>query len=82
MLLSLAQLYVFIVIARSISSFFPIKSDSPFAPIVGILYKVTEPVFQPIRRVIPPLGGFDLTPLVVIIGVQFLASLLTSILGV
>jgi YggT family protein len=42
--------------------------------IYGFLYTITEPVLGPIRRVIPPLGGFDLSPLVVLIGLQLLAS--------
>ena len=45
-------------------------------PVVGFLYKVTEPVFAPIRRVLPTIGPFDFTPLVVLIGVQLLASVL------
>ncbi len=72
----LVHLYQLVIIARAISSFFPITSASPFAPIVQALYKVTEPVFQPIRRVLPPLGGFDLTPLVVLIGLNIVMAFL------
>jgi YggT family protein len=73
---AIANIYVLIVVARAISTFFPISSGSPFLPVVGFLYKATEPVFAPIRRVLPTLGAFDFTPLVVIIGVQVLASVL------
>jgi len=73
---AVANIYVLIVVARAISTFFPISHGSPFMPIVGFLYKATEPVFTPIRRVLPTLGSFDFTPLVVIIGVQVLASVL------
>lgn len=72
----LANFYVLVVILRAISSFFPITSGSPLAPVVNLLYKATEPVFQPIRRVLPALGGFDFTPLVVIIGINVLMSIL------
>ena len=71
-----ANIYVLIVVARAISTFFPISHGSPFMPVVGFLYKVTEPVFAPIRRVLPTIGPFDFTPLVVLIGVQLLASVL------
>lgn len=70
---SLANLYYLVIIGRAISSFFPITSDSPFAPVVSILYKVTEPVFAPVRRFVPPLGGFDFTPLVVLFAVRLIA---------
>jgi YggT family protein len=45
-------------------------------PIVPLIYQLTDPVLAPIRRVLPPLGGFDLSPLVAIIGIQFLIILL------
>lgn len=45
-------------------------------PIVPVIFQLTEPVLAPIRRVLPPLGGFDLSPLVAIIIIQFLIILL------
>ena len=72
----LADLYVLVIFARAISSFFPITSGSPFAPVVDVLYKITEPVFAPVRRVLPAMGGLDFTPLVVIIGIRILMSIL------
>lgn len=45
-------------------------------PIVPLVYQLTEPVLAPIRRVLPSLGGFDLSPLVAIIAIQFLIILL------
>ena len=73
---TIANIYVLIVIARTISTFFPISSGSPFLPVVDFLYKATEPVFAPIRRVLPTVGPFDFTPLVVIIGVNIIARIL------
>ena len=73
---AIANIYVLIVIARTISTFFPISSGSPFLPVVDFLYKVTEPVFAPIRRVLPTVGPFDFTPVVVIIGVNIIARIL------
>ena len=73
---ALANIYVLIVIARTISTFFPISSGSPLLPVVDFLYKATEPVFAPIRRVLPTVGPFDFTPVVVIIGVNVIARIL------
>lgn len=72
----LINLYVLAIFARSILSFFPIRYDSPLAPVVRILHQLTEPVLAPIRRMLPPMGGLDLSPLVVIIGLQILAGIL------
>jgi YggT family protein len=76
LLCAIANIYVLIVIARTISTFFPISSGSPFLPVVDFLYKATEPVFAPIRRVLPTVGPFDFTPVVVIIGVNIIARIL------
>ena len=38
------------------------------------LYKMTEPVLAPIRRVLPPMGGLDLSPMLLLIALRFLAS--------
>jgi YggT family protein len=73
---TIANIYVLIVIARTISTFFPISSGSPLLPVVDFLYKATEPVFAPIRRVLPTMGPFDFTPVVVIIGVNVIARIL------
>ncbi len=45
-------------------------------PIVPLVFQLTEPVLAPIRRMLPSLGGLDLSPLVAIIGIQFLMILL------
>jgi YggT family protein len=39
-------------------------------------YRITEPALRPIRRVIPNLGGIDISPVVLILGIWFLRSLL------
>lgn len=75
-LCTLADLYILVIIGRSIASFFPIAPDSPFAPVVLLAQRATEPVLAPIRRVIPDLGGFDLSPVVAIIGVRIVAVVL------
>ena len=41
----------------------------------GGLERITEPVYAPIRRIIPPLGGLDLTPMAVLLIIFFLQRL-------
>ena len=76
LVLGLLQLYTFVIIARAISSFFPINRSSPFAPVVDVLYRLTEPVFAPVRRVLPPMGGLDLSPLVVLIIISIIIPII------
>lgn len=71
LILTLINLYSLVIVARAISSFFPISPSSAFAPIVDLLYRLTEPVFAPVRRVLPPMGGFDFAPLVVLLVLNF-----------
>ena len=74
----LLQLYLIVMFARIILSWFPINPGSGLASVYGFLYSITEPVLGPIRRVIPPLGmggmGLDLSPLVVFFGISILRS--------
>ena len=71
----IARIYMFIVIARTISTWFPISPGSPFIPVVDFLYKATEPVFAPIRRALPTMGPIDFTPTVVLIGLIVIQNL-------
>ena len=73
-LCALGNLYVLILIARAILSWFPIGPDSALVPIVRFLHAVTEPVLAPLRRVIPPLGMFDMSFLVALIGIEVFTS--------
>ena len=45
-------------------------------PILGLLYSLTEPILGPVRRRLPPMGGLDLSPMVVIIVLYLLRMLL------
>ena len=71
-LVLLLNLVTIVFVARALVSWLPIGFDSPFRPVVDVLYRVTEPVLAPIRRVLPPMGGLDLSVLVVIFGIRFL----------
>lgn len=45
-------------------------------PISGLLRSITSPILTPIQKFVPPVGGFDLSPLVALIGLQFIRILL------
>jgi YggT family protein len=47
-----------------------------YNPAASLLYSLTEPLLGPARRIIPPLGGLDLSPMLVIVGLVLLKMLL------
>ena len=72
----LLDLFVIAVIARIILGFFPIAPESPMSSVYSVLYTVTEPVLGPLRRVIPTIGMFDLSPMIVLIGVRIIQGVI------
>jgi YggT family protein len=78
LLQALISLYWWIVIIAVVMSwliaFGVVNTFNPFARgVVRFLDAITEPVFRQIRRVIPPIGGLDLSPLIVLILLEFLS---------
>lgn len=63
----LLGLYFWLIIARALISW---VEPNPYNPIVNFLYSVTEPVLERVRRVVPMIGGFDLSPVAVLIFIE------------
>lgn len=59
-------LYLLIVamVVRALLSWFPISPRNPFVQFVS---RITDPLIQPVRRVVPPLGMLDLSSMIVIV---------------
>ena len=76
-LLLLIEIYIWIIIISAILSLLQVN---PRQPAVEILKRLTEPVFGVVRQKLPfvVIGGIDLSPLVLIVGLQLLSSLLTG----
>ena len=73
LLLTLLMTYFVLIIARVIISWVATHSRHPIIPLV---YQLTEPLLRPISRLIPPIGGIDLSPLFALIALRFLMLLL------
>ena len=71
---NLISVYLLVLFARAILSFFPIGPDSGLAGVQRALMMLTEPLLAPLRRVIPPLGIFDMSFLVLFIAIQVIHS--------
>jgi YggT family protein len=64
------NLYFWLVVVSVVVSW---VNPDPYNPLVRMLRNMTEPVYRPLRRVLPLYaGGIDFTPLVVILLIQFL----------
>lgn len=71
-----AQIYVWIVIASILMSYFM----DPYHPIRQGVDNLVRPLLDPIRRLVPPVGMIDFSPLVLIILIQVVSNLLVRFL--
>ena len=74
-LVQLLDLYSLVVFAAVIVSWIQLP---PNHPIVGVLGALTEPLLAPIRRILPDMGGLDLSPLVLLFGLRIVRGVLLS----
>jgi YggT family protein len=75
-LCAIVTVYLLIMGARAIFSWFPPSdSGSGLATVNRLLMDLTEPVLAPLRRVIPPVGMFDLSFMVAFFGLFILRQL-------
>lgn len=72
----ISQLLGLLVIVSVILSFIM----EPYHPVRRSIDSIVEPMLAPIRRIIPPLGMFDLSPLVLLILIQLISNLLINLL--
>jgi YggT family protein len=78
------DIYVWILIASAVLSwlvaFNVVNTRNPFVATVGdVLYRLTEPVLAPIRRILPNFGGLDISPVVLILLLIFIKRLLIEL---
>jgi YggT family protein len=72
----ISQIFVWIVIASALLSFFL----PPYHPVREALDRIVDPFLNPIRHVLPMAGTLDFSPLVLILVVQLIARILISLL--
>jgi YggT family protein len=76
----LITLYVILIVVRIVLTWFPLDPDGALATIAGFLFVITDPILGPLRRAIPPIrlgsAAIDLSPIIVLIGLQILQRIL------
>ncbi len=77
LLAQLVNFYTFILLIRVLLTWIP--NLDPYNPIVQVLRQITDPVLEPARRLIPPIGMIDISAIVVFIALRFLADALARL---
>lgn len=77
--IGIINVYIWVLIITALLSF---VNPDPFNPIVQFLYRITNPAYSYLKRFIKTdFNGLDLAPLIIIIGLQVLIVILSSLLN-
>ena len=84
LILTVIDIYFWIILAMFVLSwlaaFNVVNRSNPYVRQIGqALEKLTEPLLRPIRRFLPDLGGIDISPIVLLIAMQFIGMLVTRL---
>lgn len=66
-LYTIGLIYLLVLVLRALLSWFPVQPGTPLSTLNHWLFVVTEPVLAPFRKVIPPLGVFDISYMVALL---------------
>ncbi|HEX8682005.1 MAG TPA: YggT family protein [Ardenticatenaceae bacterium] len=71
-----------LILARILMSWLPMAGVNldPYNPIVRYLVQITDIFLEPFRRIIPPIGGMDISPIIAILVLQLVQQLVISLL--
>ena len=68
-------IYLFIILAQIIISWI---NPTAYNPIIVIMYQLSDPVLRPLRKILPPAGGFDWTPMIILIIINLILILMVA----
>ncbi|MEK7812248.1 MAG: YggT family protein [Candidatus Desantisbacteria bacterium] len=71
------KLIYFVLVVRMLLSW---VNPDPYNQMVRIIYRVTEPILAPFRRIIPPMGMIDISPIVVFLLLSFIEKFVVGVL--
>lgn len=70
-------IFIVAIIIQAISSWI---NPGSYNPVLGLLHSLTEPMLRPARRLLPPIGGLDLSPLLVLLALQVAKMLIVGLI--
>lgn len=68
-------IYIVVIILQALTSWI---NPGAYSPVTVLMYQLTDPLLRPVRRFIPPAGGLDWSPFIVLIGLNLLLILLVA----
>ena len=71
------EILAILIIIRVLLSWFPYNQ---YQPLIQILLKITDPILTPIRSLIRPVGGIDLSPIIVVFLIKLIQNFIISFL--
>jgi YggT family protein len=71
----LVNIYSLVILARVLMSWLNVN---PYSPVGQVIYNLTEPVLAPVRNLLPPAGGLDFSPIIVLVALQILGQILVN----
>ena len=71
---SILQVFSLLLVIRAVLTWFPQVDRSN--PIVNLIFQITEPVLEPVRRVLPPYNGIDFSAMAVILAIYVITRVL------
>ena len=74
----LINIYLWGVVIQAVLSWI---NPDPYHPAARVLAQLTAPVLRPARRILPPISGVDLSPMLVVVALIFISLLLQDLLG-
>jgi YggT family protein len=83
---TIVTLYIWALVISAVLSwlvaFNVVNTQNRFITMAGdFFYRITEPLLRPLRRLIPTMGGIDVSPVVLILGLIFIRNLMWEYLG-
>lgn len=69
-------IYLIAIIVQAVLSW---VNPGHYNPVMGLIHRLTEPLLRPARRLLPPISGIDLSPLLVLLALQVLKMLLVGL---
>lgn len=84
LIILLIQLYIYVIIFSVVVSWliaFNVLSTShpKVRNLLGLLGRLTDPVYKPVRRYVPSVGGIDISPIIIIFGLMFLQHIVARL---
>ncbi len=75
LLIQIIDLYSLVVLVAVVASWMQLAPDHPVTRVVSTL---TDPVLRPLRQIVPPIGGLDFSPMILLFGLQLLKGMLVG----